>query len=741
MVCCGAGRSVLDLPLHDAKERLEKGEIAFILAANASRVKELRELNSPAVFYAGLLAGESSPSHEAALFALALDGSPLIREQAAAKLIPLVLAGGAKGPAESLYALLADPKRPAPEAGSQAAALMCAVSFVLGRFEESAPPEELPLKAAGNEKISAWEGVLRLAGSLTKAGMTKPDGAEEQLAALLFSAPAGAVDRWVYGQDGSSPVPGFPDAFGQAEYAALAGRLAVSRQAYEEALTSFRTVIAQKRSLFFRYPQLLNDLGRAFQFSSAGAEGAALFIAWDRFFAGEFPAEIPAEFPADVPPGENGPVRYRLHYFAGRIERQLGASAKAEEHFTRALEFAPDPVQKDACIWYILDTAQSRGRAKGGAFWEKEFVPLLRRFIPQWRDTLYFEDILDRLSRTLVSGRRWDTLQEVFSLLRKRAGGGGSIAARYAYILGRAVQEGYLPAVQPAEELFKIARDEGGAAFYYRALASSRLGTEIAIDAPPPEDPENFPHREAVEFLLGFFRFGAGQFVGAYLRDFLEELSPGELRALAEAFSAAGRWAESIRTVGAYLFQEGYTANRRDLELYHPRPFRDLVEARAEENMIPAAALYGLIHTESAFEPDSRSRVGAVGLTQLMPATAEEMAGRIRRQGGPDYTGGEAVLTDPAVNIHLGAYYLRYLVNLMENPMLAVLAYNGGLGRIRRLRAAEPRLAADLFPETLDIDETRNYGRKVLGAAAVYGYLYYTVTMESVLADIYSVNR
>ena len=98
---------------------------------------------------------------------------------------------------------------------------------------------------------------------------------------------------------------------------------------------------------------------------------------------------------------------------------------------------------------------------------------------------------------------------------------------------------------------------------------------------------------------------------------------------------------------------------------------------------------------------------------------------------------GEIPLEEPGVNIRLGAVYLRYLMDRTESPLVALLAYNGGIGRVRRWRTAEARLPVDLFLETIEYPETREYGRKVLAAAAAYGYLYYAMTMEEVIADIY----
>jgi soluble lytic murein transglycosylase len=115
------------------------------------------------------------------------------------------------------------------------------------------------------------------------------------------------------------------------------------------------------------------------------------------------------------------------------------------------------------------------------------------------------------------------------------------------------------------------------------------------------------------------------------------------------------------------------------------------------------------------------------------------MARRLVRSGGTDYrqVGGDINLLDPETSIHIGAYYLHYLEAYMGSPMLALLAYNGGMGRVRRWVKAAHGTAPDLFIETIQIAETRNYGKQVLVCAAVYGWLYYGLSMEKIAADIY----
>jgi soluble lytic murein transglycosylase len=153
------------------------------------------------------------------------------------------------------------------------------------------------------------------------------------------------------------------------------------------------------------------------------------------------------------------------------------------------------------------------------------------------------------------------------------------------------------------------------------------------------------------------------------------------------------------------------------------------VEHYSAETELPAALIFGLIRTESAFQSEIVSRAGAVGLTQLIPSTAQEMITRIRRSGGPDYRqdnddGANLHLRDPQINIHIGTFYLVRLMNHFEDTLLALKAYNGGMNRVRRWRAAST-FPVDLFMETIEFRETREYGRKVLSAKAVYNALYY----------------
>jgi len=97
------------------------------------------------------------------------------------------------------------------------------------------------------------------------------------------------------------------------------------------------------------------------------------------------------------------------------------------------------------------------------------------------------------------------------------------------------------------------------------------------------------------------------------------------------------------------------------------------VSAAASRYTIPPALLFAIIHAESSFDPHAVSHKGAVGLMQLMPATARWMEPGVSRQQ----------LFSPAVNIEIGARYLRYLANRYGGDAEKILiAWNAGPGRL-----------------------------------------------------------
>ena len=127
------------------------------------------------------------------------------------------------------------------------------------------------------------------------------------------------------------------------------------------------------------------------------------------------------------------------------------------------------------------------------------------------------------------------------------------------------------------------------------------------------------------------------------------------------------------------------------------------LRAASSQHGVDYELLQAVIATESGFDTAAVSPKGAVGLMQVMPATASRFGVR-----GDAKRTVEQKLTDPAVNVPTGTRYLRHLVDLFPGRVdLAVAAYNAGEGAVQR--------AGNQIPA---FKETQNYVRTVLGLYA-----------------------
>lgn len=152
-----------------------------------------------------------------------------------------------------------------------------------------------------------------------------------------------------------------------------------------------------------------------------------------------------------------------------------------------------------------------------------------------------------------------------------------------------------------------------------------------------------------------------------------------------------------------------------DLELRFPLAHQKLVVAQSKRRNINPAWSFAVIRQESAFTADARSRAGALGLMQLMPRTAKQVARnlRIRVRGQHD-------LLDVKTNIQLGIGYLKKVYDRFNgHNVLATAAYNAGHNRVRQWLPEETQ-AADLWIETVPFTETRDYMKRVLTYTAIY---------------------
>ena len=248
---------------------------------------------------------------------------------------------------------------------------------------------------------------------------------------------------------------------------------------------------------------------------------------------------------------------------------------------------------------------------------------------------------------------------------------------------------------------------------YYGQLAGEELGETLEAATPADARPRpaavnavaNDPGiiRALTLWNLGLTWEAAGEWNWA-IRGFDDE----RLLAAAELARQANWYDRAIYTAGK-------TQSLRNYKLLFPAPYREEAMRYAAEYHLDPAWVYGLMRQESRFTLHARSDVGALGLMQIMPATARWIAHRL---GLGDFHASSA--HDLDTNLRFGTYYLRYALDgLADQPVLATAGYNAGPLRARRWQAERP-LDATIYIDTIPFQETRDYVKKVMNNAMFY---------------------
>ncbi|MBQ4122832.1 transglycosylase SLT domain-containing protein [bacterium] len=154
-------------------------------------------------------------------------------------------------------------------------------------------------------------------------------------------------------------------------------------------------------------------------------------------------------------------------------------------------------------------------------------------------------------------------------------------------------------------------------------------------------------------------------------------------------------------------------------KLAYPLYYINEINAASEKFRLDPYLIMALIREESYFNKNARSSTNAVGLMQLMPATANFIISKFSLKIPLDKD-----ITDEKVNIYLGCIYLKYLKERFNNNDLYVIAaYNGGEGSVNRwlkTKNSDP----DEFVENIPYDETNNYVKKIFKTYHLYRKIY-----------------
>jgi hypothetical protein len=445
-------------------------------------------------------------------------------------------------------------------------------------------------------------------------------------------------------------------------------------------------------------------------------------------------------------------AQYTLHLAKGVIQRRINRLSEAEFSFALALNHAIGGEDRDEALWYWFDTVYRQDP-------ERFFTNLIKAEFTFYKPA-YFDDILARILADMVGQKRFNHILTTYEKLVNTQGS-LPIRAEYAWVLIAAIKDARLPKVdnldlfrssliQAASEdpfsypAFMTAAwlNERPAAFDNIPLSSTfNLGGTRDNSAILSIDKFSIPFSEFAAhaansdlisldlYLLGFIYYNLPYDAIAQTVQRVAFVSGDALRLLARGLNSHGLYLEGIRMMMRARRNVAFKPDLMDFKVLYPRAFEEEIHQAATNIGMNVNIYYGLIRNESGFTTDVVSRAQAIGLTQLMPATAAEWSKRLKMT--------DVDLTNPAHNLYISSAYIRWMQGRLESMHNILAGYNGGPNRVRRWRETWQDLSDELFIEAIPYSETRNYVKDILVAAVAYGFFYDDEEPIVVISEIF----
>ena len=376
-----------------------------------------------------------------------------------------------------------------------------------------------------------------------------------------------------------------------------------------------------------------------------------------------------------------------------RLARQDPESAlKLLDSYSQRLKFSSD--EQVAIAREIGLTLAKRFDARA--------LQVMAKYDPELRDNT----VSEWRARLLLRLGRWD---EANQLTRKMPAELGN-TNRWRYWQARSLQLAQ-PNNQEPKALYQALAKERD---FYGFMAADQVKAPYQLNNKPlalsPQTIQKVRNSAAIRRALEFHARGQVADGRREWYNVSRLFSRDEMVAQARLAYDMGWYFPAIRTISQAQYWD-------DLDVRFPMAHRNELVREAKNRDIHSSWVFAITRQESAFMADAKSGVGAMGLMQLMPATAKETA---KRFGIP--LSSPQLAYRPEVNIQLGAAYLSQIYGQFNgNRVLASAAYNAGPGRVRQWLRGADHLSYDVWIENIPFDETRQYVQNVLSYSVIYG--------------------
>lgn len=404
------------------------------------------------------------------------------------------------------------------------------------------------------------------------------------------------------------------------------------------------------------------------------------------------------------------------------------------EYLVKAHDYFPDNARPKMLRWMIVDGLSRMARKepiKAAPLWQKlesiyAFKPLERERIlrrlsiallkdnsdeaQSWISTLKINLVDDKLSSwhvmTAIGDQDWASALDWINRLSPEL----QQKPKWIYWRARALEA--VGELDEARSHYLVNTDSRN---YYGFLAADRIGQVYRLTHRPVRySTKNMDKIEKIPAILRARELLALRRASDARREWNYAVGRMSHPQMLTAARLASEWQWPDRAI-LTLAQAKYWD---DLELRFPLTHQELVINQSQKHKINPAWAFAVIRQESAFTPDAKSHAGAMGLMQLMPRTARQVARRLR----VSLRNTRNALLNITTNVRLGVGYLKRISDRHNgNPVLATAAYNAGSTRVKSwLPEVGTSVPADLWVEMVPFKETRNYLKRVLTYTVIY---------------------
>jgi len=329
-------------------------------------------------------------------------------------------------------------------------------------------------------------------------------------------------------------------------------------------------------------------------------------------------------------------------------------------------------------------------------------LQVMAKYDPELRDNT----VSEWRARLLLRLGRWDEANQLTRRMPAELGN----TNRWRYWQARSLQLAQPNSQEPKALYQALAKERD----FYGFMAADQVQAPYQLNNKPlalsPQTIQKVRNSAAIRRALEFHARGQvadGRREWYYVSRLF---SRDEMVAQARLAYEMGWYFPAIRTISQAQYWD-------DLDVRFPMAHREHLVREAKNRDIHSSWVFAVTRQESAFMADAKSHVGAMGLMQLMPATAKETA---KRFGIP--LSSPQLAYRPEINIQLGAAYLSQIYGQFNgNRVLASAAYNAGPGRVRQWLRGADHLSYDVWIENIPFDETRQYVQNVLSYSVIYG--------------------